>query len=110
MKHLFNELDNQIRELLQQELSKIFEDRPITSITTAPEKKILDIDEFCDYTGLAKQTVYKKTGKGLIPHAKRGKRLYFDKEEIDKWLLEHKVKPISEIATNYRKFTHRRRR
>lgn len=60
-------------------------------------KTILNIDEFCEYTGLSKQTVYQKTGKGLIPHSKRGKRLYFDKATVDAWLLEHSVRPISEI-------------
>ncbi len=61
-------------------------------------KAVLDIDEFCDYTGLAKQTVYKMTGKGLIPHSKRGKRLYFDQEQVNAWLLENSVRPLSAIT------------
>jgi excisionase family DNA binding protein len=61
-------------------------------------KAVLDIDEFCEYTGLAKQTVYKMTGKGLIPHAKRGKRLYFDQEQVNAWLLENSVRPLSAIT------------
>ena len=35
---------------------------------------VMDIDAFCSYTGLSKQTVYRKTRKGEVPHSKRGKR------------------------------------
>ncbi len=62
----------------------------------APEmtvRTILDINDFCAYTGLSKQTVYRKTASGEIPHSKRGKRLYFDKNEIDEWLMANKVSP-----------------
>lgn len=62
----------------------------------APQK-ILSLAEFCEYTGLTKQTAYKLTSGQKVPHSKRGKRLYFDKERIDTWLLENRVAPHSEI-------------
>lgn len=52
---------------------------------------VMDIDAFCEYTGLSKQTVYRKTRSGEVPHSKRGKRLYFDKSEVDEWLLANKI-------------------
>lgn len=52
---------------------------------------VMDIEAFCAYTGLSKQTVYRKTRSGAVPHSKRGKRLYFDKKEVDEWLLANKV-------------------
>lgn len=64
---------------------------------------VLDIDAFCQYTGLSKQTVYRKTRTGEVPHSKRGKRLYFDKNEVDEWLLANKIstKTIAEQAASY---------
>lgn len=71
----------------------------------APENTVFDIDAFCDYTGLSKQTVYRKTGKGEIPHSRQGKRLYFDKSEVDAWLMANKVTPqgIAQRAEAYNK-------
>lgn len=53
-----------------------------------PARRSMNIDEVCAYTGLSKQAVYIKTSKNEIPFAKRGKRLFFDRVEIDAWLLE----------------------
>lgn len=64
---------------------------------------VMDIDAFCAYTGLSKQTVYRKTRSGEVPHSKCGKRLYFDKNEVDEWLLSNKIstKTISDKAESY---------
>ncbi len=70
----------------------------------APQK-IFALAQFCEYTGLTKQTVYKLTSAQKVPHSKRGKRLYFDREKVDAWLLENKVATQAEIqekATDYR--------
>lgn len=72
---------------------------------STPESTVFDIDAFCEYSGLSKDTVYRKTGKGQIPHSKRGKRLYFDKSEVDAWLMANKVTPqgIAQRAEAYNK-------
>jgi len=41
--------------------------------------------------------LYKKTSTNAIPHAKKGKRLFFERSKIIKWLLENQVKTIDEI-------------
>lgn len=48
---------------------------------------VLTLDQFCEYTGIGKQTAYRLTSRGEVPHSKRGKRLYFDKAQVDAWLL-----------------------
>lgn len=60
-------------------------------------RKIMSLTEFCEYAGLSKQTVYKLTSAQKVPHSKRGKRLYFDREKVDAWLLENQVATLSEI-------------
>jgi excisionase family DNA binding protein len=49
---------------------------------------ILTVQQAAKYIGLKVPTVYNYTSKGLIPHRKKGKRLIFVKEELDKWLLD----------------------
>ena len=65
--------------------------------TTPTTRKIMSLAEFCEYTGLSRQTAYKLTSGKKAPHSKRGKRLYFDREKVDAWLLENQVATHSEI-------------
>lgn len=55
-------------------------------------KPVLTVDEAVDYTGLAKSSLYKLTASRKIPHYKPiGKKLYFDREELDTWLLKNRI-------------------
>jgi len=60
-------------------------------------RKTMSLSEFCEYTGLSRQTVYKLTSGQKIPHSKKAKRLWFDREKVDFWLLENRVKTKTEI-------------
>lgn len=59
-----------------------------------PQARILTINEAAEFVGLAKATLYKLTSAGQIPHSKRGKKLYFEREVLEAWLTENKVKPL----------------
>jgi predicted DNA-binding transcriptional regulator AlpA len=50
-------------------------------------KNVMNLNELALYTGLSKQTLYQNMKS--IPRSKRGKQLFFDKQKIDKWLLEN---------------------
>ncbi len=53
-------------------------------------KKVLNLNELADYIGFSKSYVYKLTSQNLIPHSKpNGKAVFFDRDEIDKWLLNN---------------------
>lgn len=55
-------------------------------------KKVLNLNEVADYIGYSKSHIYKLTSTNQIPHSKpNGKGLFFDKDEIDYWLLKNKV-------------------
>lgn len=61
-------------------------------------KSVLNFDEVAVYTGLSKSTLYKLTSGKMIPHYKpSGKMLYFDKKELDSWLLQNRVSTTEEI-------------
>ncbi len=48
-------------------------------------------------TGLSKGTIYNLISNRKIPHYKRGKRVYFDREELLKWIKDGKRKTIEEL-------------
>jgi len=62
------------------------------------QKTVLNFDEASVYTGLSKSHLYKLTSTGGIPCYKpTGKKLYFDKSELDKWMLRGKKLSQDEI-------------
>ncbi len=81
-----NERLNNIENLLENIYSNIGTKESI--IITS---KIMDIEQLSSYLGLSKSHIYKLTSSHSIPHSKRGKRLYFDKEVINIWVLENKI-------------------
>lgn len=65
---------------------------------TLTNKPILTVANLTAYTGYSKDTIHRLTSKRLIPHYKREGRLFFKRDEIDRWLLADKVKTQEEIA------------
>ena len=71
-------------ELIKKELQVIKE------LLANNKKKVLNLNELADYIGFSKSYVYKLTSQNLIPHSKpNGKAVFFDRDEIDKWLLNN---------------------
>ncbi len=54
-------------------------------------------------TGLKKKTIYNLVYKRLIPHSKRGKRLYFDETELNEWISQGKRKTLEELEIKKRR-------
>ena len=62
------------------------------------EKTVLTLNELSNYCGLSKSYLYKLTSSKSVPFYKpNGKNIYFEKSEIDHWLLRNKIKTINEI-------------
>ena len=62
------------------------------------QRTVLNFDQVAEYTGLSKSHLYKLTSSGGIPCYKpNGKHIYFDKVEIDKWLLSNRKATSQEI-------------
>lgn len=63
-------------------------------------KKTLSFLEACIYTGISQSTMYKLTSSRKVPHSKlNGKKLFFEREKLDDWLLSNVVPTIDEIET-----------
>jgi excisionase family DNA binding protein len=55
------------------------------------QKVVLNFNEVATYTGLSKSYLYKLTSSAGIPCYKpQGKQIYFNKQEIDQWLLQNR--------------------
>lgn len=52
-------------------------------------KKVLNVDDLAEYTGLSKSKIYKLTQLKLIPmgNNQHVRQKFFNKEDIDAWLL-----------------------
>ena len=62
------------------------------------EKNILTVDEVINYTGFSQKQIYKLTSTRAIPHYKpSGRKLFFKKDELDEWITQGRVKPLSEV-------------
>jgi len=57
------------------------------------QKTVLDFNEAAEFTGLSKSFLYKMSSTGGVPcYCPNGKKLYFNRVELEKWLLRNKKK------------------
>ena len=62
-------------------------------------KKVFSFDEASRFLNLSKSYLYKLTSGNLIPHYKpQGKMLYFEKEQLEEWLLQNPIKTQAQIT------------
>ncbi len=68
-------------------------------------KEVLTFNEAAIYLDVSHSHLYKMTSTGVIPSYKpNGKKLYFNRAELDSWLLSNKQLSHNEIeqqAANY---------
>ncbi len=88
-------------------IEKLLQNATLKSSEKSPreeETAFFDVNGVCEYLHMSKSSVYKMTSDRGIPHYKRGKLLYFNKRGIDNWVMENRVKTMSELekeATEY---------
>lgn len=75
------------------------------------QKTVLNFAEACEFTGLSKTYMYKLTHQGRIPHFKpHGKNIYFNREELERWLLQNPVKTAEQKEREAVAYVVRKRR
>jgi excisionase family DNA binding protein len=55
-----------------------------------PDKDILNISEASKLTSIATKTIYNFTSQNTIPHFKKGRRVYFEREKLLTWLVSER--------------------
>lgn len=67
---------------------------------TIGTKNVLTFNEACLFSGLSKSHMYRLTSGRQVPHFKPfGKMVYFERVELEKWLLQNRVTTIAESET-----------
>ena len=75
---------------------------------TIASKDILTLQEAALYMGISLSQIYKLTSTQSIPHYKpRGKMCYFEKKELDAWLLRNHNGPDMIRNNEQKKRMHR---
>jgi len=68
-------------------------------------KNVLTFDEAARYMGISKSDLYKRTSNRELEFSKpRGKMIYFDRLQLEKYLLQNPITTADEIerqAVNY---------
>lgn len=64
------------------------------------QKTVFTFDEAAAYTGISKSYLYKLTSSGGIPCYKpSGKMLFFNRVELDQWLMQNRKATSEELET-----------
>lgn len=69
----------------------------IERIFILSSKRVLCLEDVAVLTGLSKSYIYKLTADKKIPHYKpNGKLVYFERSEIENWMLQNRVATTDE--------------
>jgi len=97
-KKILTELtETEIRQLFREELEQALATHG--NARQGTKRRIVSFAEGCEHVSISTSHGYKLTSQGLIPHSKRGKRIYFDLDELDAWMLANKVKTVNDMQT-----------
>jgi excisionase family DNA binding protein len=80
----------ELSNLIEDSLKKVLQQSSIPANENDSLPELLNVTQASEYLNLAKQTLYGFTSKGEIPYSKKGKKLYFKKSELNKWISEGK--------------------
>lgn len=81
-------------EFIQEQLKRI---EDLLRKNNLLEKEILSLEEASIYLGQSKSSLYKLTSKKEIPfYVPGGKMIYFQRAELDSWILNSRVNTVSD--------------
>lgn len=87
----------ELETLIEKTISKVLSSSQPTPSQTETDQ-LLTISQVAEFLSLSVATVYGLVSRSEIPCMKKGKRLYFSKEEISDWIKSGKKKTIHELS------------
>ena len=78
--------------ILQEQMLEFFRGK-----SSPPPKTQLNPEEAADFTGICKKTLaeYRSQHRGP-PYSKRGRHIYYDRNELVDWMRKGKVRPMAD--------------
>ena len=65
--------------------------KPVESFSEAKERLLIPVKEASQWLGISVFTLYSWALAHRIPHYKIGKRVLFSRDDLKRWLEEHRV-------------------
>jgi excisionase family DNA binding protein len=91
-----------MEEIILKELKKL---NNLISEQNLLKKDVLNFLEACQYLDVSGSHLYKLTSSKQVPHFRPlGRRLYFNRQELDKWLQQKRQKTNAEIEMESRDY------
>lgn len=85
-------------EIIQNQLKRI---EDLLRKNNLLEKEILSLEEAAIYLGQSKSSLYKLTSRKEIPfYVPGGKMIYFQRTELDSWILNSRVHTVEDFEAN----------
>lgn len=81
--------EQEFKEFLKCAIREILDEQLTQAKPKLPD--ILNIGEAATFLKLKITTLYEKTSRKIIPHFKKGNKLYFNREDLQKWISTGKV-------------------
>jgi excisionase family DNA binding protein len=89
----------------EQVLTEIRELKKLIFEQNMLQKEVLNFNEAAVYLEVSHSHLYKLTSTGTIPAYKpNGKKLYFNRQELNKWLLSNRQTSLSDIEEEVSQF------
>ena len=85
----------EFKAFLREALTEILREAKHKADANMPD--ILNVSEAAAFLKLQISTLYEKTAARLVPHFKKGNRLYFYRKDLEEWLREGRVKTQREL-------------
>lgn len=102
---------DQLKTIVQNAIrSVITEQLPTVTASPSELKDLLTLNEVSSFLNLAKPTIYGLVCQSKIPCMKKGKKLYFSRQELTEWLKQGKKKTINEMQEEADNFLTKKKR
>lgn len=99
-----------LKVLIKEALKEVMESGTITGIFKTSGPELMDIKEAADFLRLKITTLYEKTSRRLIPHFKKGNKLYFERTKLEEWLKAGEVRLGEDIEDQANEYLLRRKK
>lgn len=70
--------------------------------------ELLTVQQVASFLNLSVPTIYGLSQRHSIPVCKRGKRLYFSKQQLTEWIKAGRKKTIDEIVAESKRYTNKK--
>jgi excisionase family DNA binding protein len=104
----FQQLFDMMR-VLERKVDALTNERGTTKEQQTKDE-LMTVETAAEYLRMSRSSIYQLTSRLEIPFMKKGKRLYFKKEELRQWVEEGSNKPSSQEEKHARALSHLRPR